>query len=117
LVEELLTQLGSGKHTLSGARGALSRIRKDTSRWSKAKCQGISGIPTEAQPQVNALIHMAKQSGLFIVPVGELECWLDLGTSQKNKWIVSALETLHDDRCPDELKRFVEEILEYLEKS
>jgi len=114
LVEELLTQLGREEHSLSGARGALRRIRKESSKWGEAKRQGTLGIPGEVQPQANDLISIAKQSGLFIVPVGELERWLDLGTSWKNKWIILALEALHDDQCSDELKQFVGEILGYL---
>lgn len=114
LIEELLTQLKEEEHSLSGARGALSRIGKESSKWSGVKCRGLSGIPSAVQPQANDLISIAKQSGLFIVPVGELESWIDLGTSRKNKWIVLALDVLHNDQCPDELKQFVGEVLGYL---
>lgn len=117
LVEELLSQLKRKEHSLSGARGALGRIRKESSKWSEVKRRGVSGIPDEVQSQANDLISVAKQSGLFIVPVGELESWLDLGTSQKNRWIVLALEALHNDQCPDELKQFVGEVLGYLSGS
>jgi len=39
---------------------------------------------------------------------------MDLGTTQKNRWIVAALEKLCNDGCPGELKVFVKEILAYL---
>ena len=74
----------------------------------------MSTLSKQTQVQARELISLAKQSGLFIVPVGELESWLDLGTSQKNKWIVLALDALHEDQCPDQLRQFVREIIEYL---
>lgn len=52
--------------------------------------------------------------GLFIVPVGELESWLNLSTRQKKKWVVLALEALHKDKCGKKLKKFVSEILKHM---
>jgi ABC-type branched-subunit amino acid transport system ATPase component len=115
LIEEFLAQLKQNKHTLSGARGALNRIRRDSSKWNEVKRLGVSGMSSEVQSQANDLISLAKQYGLFVVPVGELESWLDLGTSQKNKWIVLALESLHTGQCSEELGKFVGEALEYID--
>lgn len=111
---EFLGQIKENKHTLSGARGAMNRIRKETSKWSDIKKFGINGLPEKEQTMAKNLIIKVKQNGLFIVPVGELEGWLDLGTRQKNKWIVLALEALHQDKCSNELEAFIKEILEFM---
>ncbi len=50
------------------------------------------------------------------MPVGELEGWLDLNIRQKNKWIVLALEALHQGECSSELKDFVKSVLNYLDE-
>jgi ABC-type branched-subunit amino acid transport system ATPase component len=113
-VADLLEQLKENRHQLSGARGALNRIRKEASKWSNVKRLGITGIPEKEQETTEDLIEKAKEYGLFIVPVGELEGWLNLGIRQKNKWIVLALEALHQGKCSSELKDFVKSVLNYL---
>lgn len=115
LLGEFLGQLQRGEHNLSGGRGALGRIRQDTSKWSSVKKDGISGFPQEAQKNTSDLVAEVKDIGLFLVPVGELEGWIDLGTKKKNRWIILALESLHDDQCPENLAQFVKEILDNLD--
>lgn len=107
-------QLKEDKHSLSGARGALNRIRRETSNWSHVKKLGIEGIPEQERKTAEDLIQEVKKDGLFIVPVGELEGWLDLDTRQKSKWIVHALEALHQDKCNPKLKNFLKAILNHM---
>ncbi len=107
-------QLKEHKHSLSGARGALNRIRRETSNWSHVKKLGIEGIPEQERKTAEDLIQEVKKHGLFIVPVGELEGWLDLDTRQKSKWIVHALEALHQDKCNPKLKNFLKAILNHM---
>ena len=45
--------------------------------------------------------------------MGELEGWLNVGTKKKNKWIVPALEKVHNNQASPELIKFVGEILAY----
>jgi len=47
--------------------------------------------------------------------MGELESWIASELEQKNKWIVEALEILHDKKCPDKLRDFVQGIIQYLD--
>lgn len=93
-IGEFFEQLKESKHSLSGARGALNRIRREASKWSDVKKLGIKAIPEQERKTAEDLIQKAKGYGLFIVPLGELEGWLDLGTRRKNKWIARALSTL-----------------------
>jgi ABC-type branched-subunit amino acid transport system ATPase component len=116
-VEEFLKQLDEGKHNLSGARGALNRLRKLASDWYDLKTKGLSGFPPEALEPGRELLESCRQQGLFLVPVGELESWLDLGTSRKNVWVVKALEALHDGTCTDELQDFVRDALSALQST
>lgn len=115
-VTDLLEQLKENRHQLSGARGALNRIRGEASKWSGVKKHGIAGILEKDQETAKDLVVKAKEFGLFIVPVGELEGWLNLDTRQKNKWIVLALEDLHQGKCSSELKDFVKIVLNYLDE-
>jgi len=110
-VAEFLTQLDTGDHDLAGARGALNRLRKLASDWYDVKTKGVTGFPQEAVELAGKLLVACKELGLFLVPCGELESWIDLGTSRKNAWVVRALETLHDDKCPAPLKDFIKNVI------
>lgn len=109
----LYEQLVYHKHTLDGAKGALQRIAKGITSWSEIKSKGIEGFDAKIREKVLLLINDLKQYGVFIVPVGELEGWLNVGTKKKNKWIVPALEKVHNNQASPELIKFVGEILAY----
>lgn len=113
-IGELLSQLEDNKHSFSGARGAVNRIRKDFSKWRDAKSEGIQIFPQTLFEEVQDLISSLSFKRIFIVPAGELEGWLDVGTKRKNKWIVPALEFLSKNPAPSELKDFVGTIIENL---
>ncbi|CAC9640619.1 hypothetical protein [uncultured Gammaproteobacteria bacterium] len=109
-VTELLEQLNKNKHTLSGARGALNRIRAESTKWSKVKKDGIDILKGEFRQKAQCIIDISLDVGLYIVPVGELESWMKLGV-RKNRWVLPALEEIHGGRCPDNLKSFVGDII------
>ncbi len=121
-VERFLEQLENGEHTLSGADAALGRLGSGFSEWKEVKEQGVDRIPREELEEEDypeQLIEEAKQYGLFIVPVGELEGWMDLDRSRKSTWVVKALEVIGTTDSDDEytysdLTRFVEDIEQYL---
>lgn len=109
-VAELMQQLDEGKHTLEGARSALSRIQRETSKWSAIKRNGVDALPAEEKENAKKLIAELAKVRVFVVPVGELEGWIKLDKT-KNKWIVPALETIHGRKTPPELSKFVGDIL------
>jgi len=111
-VDEFLNQLRSGEHNLAGARGALNRIYGEAKKWDAVKKKGTGAFPTTQRHTIEQLIEELKSDGLFVVPVGSLEGWLEVGTIRKNKWIVLALETLAQGKCGERLKAFIKEILE-----
>ncbi len=105
-------QLENGEHSLEGAKSALKRIRKDAGKWSAIKKNGITVFDAEHLPIAQQLFKELRDVGIFIVPVGELEGWMDLGVN-KSKWTVSALAEIQEGRTPEELKEFVESVLDY----
>lgn len=115
-VTEFMQQLEDGKHTLEGARSALSRIQKETSKWSVIKRDGVSVLPVSEKSNADQLIGELAKVGLFVVPVGELEGWIDLGTHKKNKWIVPALDVINNRNTPPALSYFVGGILKYFSR-
>ena len=112
-VEEFCRQLEAGSHTLDGARSALSRIKNDSSKWALLKKNGIDFLSNPIHYDTVYLIDELSKLGLFVVPVGELEGWMELGTHRKNKWIIPALEAIHYGKTPEGLKLFVGKILSF----
>jgi hypothetical protein len=114
-VEEFVEQLKAGKHTLAGARSALQRLRDETTAWREIKLKGLEGVPKEVRADAKRLLEELAVRGLFLVPVGELEGWIDLGTRRKKEWIVRALTALHATPAPEQLQDFVRSALGFLE--
>ena len=116
-IGEFYQQLNYNEHSFGGARGALNRIRKATSKWSLPKKNGIEGFSGEIKPKVKKIIEELNEKNIFILPVGELEGWMDLGTSRKNKWIVLALNEIFQKKTSEELVKFVDMILKNVIKN
>jgi AAA15 family ATPase/GTPase len=110
-IAEFLEQLSKNEHTYGGAKGAINRIRKETSKWIFPKKNGIEGFNLEIRPKVLDVISELNEKNIFIIPVGELEGWMDLGTSRKNNWIVKALNEIFAKNTSAKLVEFVGMIL------
>lgn len=100
--------------------GNLKRIRESGSPWRQYKKVGAAALNEETRELFRQLSVICEGSGLFIVPVGELEGWLvEYGlphSSNKSKWIVGALEAI-PALSPDIKMQpwsFVENVFEYL---
>lgn len=105
-VSEFLEQLGKNEHSLSGAKGALNRMRSESTKWSNLKKNGLGALASPYKEKAEEIISKCKELGLFIVPVGELEGWMPLGV-RKNRWALPALEKINNNECPSNLKDFV----------
>lgn len=114
---ELIEQLNRNDHSLGGAKGALNRIKKEASKWTFPKKKGLEGFEEVIKHKVSELIHELSEKNIFIVPVGELEGWMDLGTSRKNDWIVLALNEIFAKNTSERLVEFVEMILNNITKN
>ena len=115
-VEELLKQLQCNEHKLEGAKGALSRIKSETSKWSEIKKNGVDALDSDQKENAKQLIKELEKVGLFVVSAGELEGWLSLGTQKKNKWIIEALKVINEHRASEQLIKFVGDVLGYFNK-
>ena len=83
------------------------------SKWDTLKKSGISAIPpgdaTNAFKRVNELLHL---NGIYIVPVGELECFVKEVGGHGPEWVNRVLETYPDigNEVYTEIRKFIEGI-------
>lgn len=71
--------------------------------WSQAKQHGISKLRGGALRNAKKLLEEWAKVGLFLVPVGELECWWREGPAAKNEWFLPAIKEImeHDHSLPE----------------
>lgn len=79
----LITQIEAREHSLSGLKGAYNRVEDEFKKWKEVKEKGIIGMPESVREEAERLILKLNTKGLFIVPVGELESWIELGIKKK----------------------------------
>jgi hypothetical protein len=89
-------------------------LRESDVDWDDLKANGKEEVPERAEEDFQELYEVARNHGLFVVDVGELEGWLDLGRSKGPEWVIEALDEIDDGNCSEDLREFVEEIREYL---
>ena len=83
---------------------------KIESKWETLKKSGISALPSgDATQAFDELNEILKQAGIFIVPVGELECFVKQVGGHGPDWTNKVLEKYPDlsDRVYDEIKNFI----------
>jgi len=96
------------------ARKSLERAASEGSKWEQVKKQGVDYFTGEARQEIERLLLELRELGLFLVPCGELECWIATGVSKGSKWNRAALEALDQGRCPDNLKDFIRRVVAHL---
>lgn len=85
--------------TLSPAkRKDLQGLLEDAADWSQAKKYGIAKLRGGALRDAETLLDKWADIGLFLVPVGELECWWPKGPASKGEWFVPAIRKITRDR-------------------
>jgi len=99
------------------ARKKLEEIIRRSSRWDDVKARGLEYFPDSLRTEVQRIIELCAEHGLFIVPKGELEGWISLDTSKGKEWNRRALEELQADNCPTDLKIFVNDIISWLQRN
>lgn len=87
-------------------------VRDSTGGWKEVKENGVSAI--SIQDTAEELIRVCRMNGVFIVPVGVLESWLDISLGQQT-WIATALEEISAGKYGDKgLDEFCARIDNYL---
>lgn len=78
---------------ISGIRDAVSTI----SKWENIKAAGVAAIPSgNATASYKKLDELLKSVGIFIVPVGELECFIKEVGGHGPEWVNNVLEAYPD---------------------
>ncbi|MBI3418050.1 MAG: AAA family ATPase [Verrucomicrobia bacterium] len=87
------------RQSLGQLRGQLHAKLKPIEK--SLKKQGVACVTGDDQLDLNNFINQLAQYGVFVVPVGELECWLpNLSRNQwsgKNEWLLRTFEAMGED--------------------
>ena len=80
------------------------------SKWEGLKKSGIAALPSgDATVAFDKLDKALKEVGIFIVPVGELECFVKQVGGHGPDWTNKVLEAYPDlsDVVYDDIKKFI----------
>lgn len=107
--------LDSAKGTIlsKSEKERIEQCYKKKSKWEKTKQSGKSALPAgDATQSYNKIENILHQNGIFIVPVGELECFIKSCGNHGPKWVNNVLREYPDlnDEVYDELKKFILEM-------
>jgi hypothetical protein len=71
-------------------------IQKNDGGPDRLKNHNVSDLPEPTRTHVLEILNSVKEYGIFIVPVGQVECWLQyLGVKErKEKWIGKILDAM-----------------------
>jgi len=115
LLQSAVSGWQTNEHTdVREARRALRSIAGQGSKWDAVKRTGEDFFSDEVRTEVQNLIVILRALGLFIVPKGQLESWINLKIAKGPKWNRAALERVHSGSCPDPLREFVRSIIIHL---
>lgn len=88
---------------------------KASSAWAKVKETGKNFFTGDAYRAFNEISDYCKKQGIFIVPVGELECFYKPDSNHGTKWVNNVLDNV--DLCNDKelvsARDFMAEIEKY----
>lgn len=95
----------------------INAVVKKASAWSKIKEVGYRFFRGDAIKAYEEIDSICKSAGLYIVPVGELECFYKLNSDHGTKWVNAVLSSSNIDIKTDlhleEARTFVKEIIKY----
>lgn len=86
---------------------------KTESKWEALKRNGITALPSgDATVAFQKMDQVLRDVGIFIVPVGELECFVKQVGGHGPDWVNKVLETYPDldDKVYDEIKKFIAQV-------
>lgn len=86
---------------------------KVESKWGPIKKAGISALPAgNATVAFKSMNNILKENGIFLVPVGELECFIKEVGGHGPEWVNNVLEKYPDfsDEVYSSIISFVKEL-------
>lgn len=111
-----INRIIDNSHTQDLSSQEIKEIRnaiKTISKWDSIKSGGIISIPAgDATSAFNNLNNILQENGIYIVPVGELECFIKSIGSHGPEWTNRVLETYPsiDDPVYEQIKSFIAKI-------
>ena len=86
-----------------------------TDAWGQIKKIGTTGFTGASPAAYEKVEQICKTAGLFIVPVGEMECFDKTINKEKKEWVYHILENydLATEPKLDEARKFVQAIVDY----
>ena len=83
--------------------------------WAQIKKIGKSGFTCNEPAAYEKIEAVCKSAGLFVVPVGEMECFDKTVNSEKKEWVYHVLGNydLATEAKLEEARKFVQEIVDY----
>ena len=91
----------------------IRNVIKTTSKWDSIKSAGVNAIPPgDATSAFKQLDLILQENGIYIVPVGELECFIKMIGGHGPEWTNRVLETCPsiDDPVYEQIKSFIAKI-------
>jgi len=112
-LQQLLNEVPDQGQFPDDAKRNIEGVLRRSSPWSHAKTQGKSFVPSgEAYAACDRLLTRLRESGLFLVPVGELESFCRSVGNHGPKWVNSVLERdLRQDPELEQARSFVRSLL------
>lgn len=87
----------------------------ENNAWKQIKKVGKAGFTGKEPAAYEKVEEVCKSAGLFVVPVGEMECFDKTINKEKKDWIYNVLEKydLATEKKLEEARKFVQEIVDY----
>lgn len=95
--------------------GMHAKSSSGTDAWQQIKKIGKAGFTGNEPSAYEKVEALCKSAGLYIVPVGEMECFDKTINKEKKDWVYHVLEN-YDLRCEsklEEVRKFVEEVVRF----
>lgn len=110
---EWSTILSSGMKTIYDSMNGKSK--EGNNAWERIKKIGKSGFADDEPAAYEKVEVMCKSIGLFVVPVGEMECFDKTINKQKKDWVYHVLENydLATELKLESARKFIEEVVDY----
>lgn len=107
------TTLSKDMKTIYDSMNAKSSDGSDA--WKQIKKIGKAGFTGDEPAAYECVEKMCKSMGLFIVPVGEMECFDKTVNKEKKDWVYHVLESydLANEPKLENARKFVEEIIDF----
>lgn len=105
----------TGEHLSKDISDQIKKELKASSAWAKVKETGKSFFTGDAYKAFNDISNYCKQCGIFIVPVGELECFYKPDSNHGTKWVNNVLDNVDLIADPElaAARNFMNEIENY----